>query len=161
MQEYDKNNTYMASVDDLKNLVSLSLDNDTLTFLLNNIVIPGIVYDVFKKTVVWMWNELKGKKINKICADGKTEDKEITFGLDVKCYRNNITMRLSGDFSTEDKNKCIDKAFEYLKEKREKSSINEYPSSTWLRYDNNLKSWYEVDMLSELQRKTNKKYKSK
>lgn len=159
IEEYDKSKIPMMSYGDLENIVSIVINSSTLQFLLNNIVLPGIAYDIFKKLIIWIWNNVKGKKITKLYSGGKIEEEEVSFGLKIQCDKNNITMRLSGEYCDEDKNKCIDKAFDYLKDAQEKSEINERPSRTWLRYDNNVKSWYEVDMFSELQRKTNKKSK--
>ena len=159
--EDDKSNIPMMSYEDLENIISIVINSSTLQFLLNNIVLTGIAYDIFKKSIIWIWDNLKGKKITKLYSGGKIEEKEVSFGLKINCDKNNITMRLSGDYSDEDKNKCIDKAFDYLKENQEKSLVNDKPTRTWVKYDNNIKSWCEVDILSELQRKINKKDKNK
>lgn len=161
IEEYDKSKILMMSYGGLEDIVSIVINSSTLQFLLNSIVLPGIAYDIFKKSIIWIWNNVKGKKITKLYSGGKIEEEEVSFGLKIQCNKNNITMSLSGDYCDEDKNKCIDKAFDYLKDTQEKSAINDSTSRTWLRYDNNVKSWYEVDMLRELQRKTKKKEKSK
>lgn len=159
--EYDKSNIPMMSYEDLENIISIVINSSTLHFLLNNIVLTGIAYDIFKKSIIWIWDNLKGKKITKLYSGGKIEEKEVSFGLKIQCDKNNITMRLSGDYSDEDKNKCIDRAFDYLKDKQEKSSVNDKPSRTWVRYDYNTKNWYEVDILKEMHKTTKEKEKSK
>lgn len=62
-----------------------------------------------------MWNSLTGRKITIIYVNGEKEEKDATFGLDVKIDENtSINLRLSGDVSDELKSKCIDKAFELV-----------------------------------------------
>lgn len=150
--ECDKSNIPMASADDIFNMVSLVIGNPAFQNLFNSVVIPGIKYDLLKLLIIWMWNSLKGKTLKKLYANGKLEEEDITFGLDIQLDKNRITMKLSGDVSDEDKNKCIDKAFEFLKDKHNNLSLNDRTSTTVARYDYEKEKWNEVDIYDEVKR---------
>lgn len=158
IREYDKNNKYMASADDIMNMISIVINNPSLQYLIAGVVLPGMYYDAFKAAVIWMWKSVKGKTINVAYANGYIEQKGVTFGFDIKCGNDNISLKLSGDVSDEDKSVCIDKAFEMLQDRIKdtpKPSLN-HGRNLIGEYNQENQEWNLEDLYEIVKRKIQK-----
>lgn len=148
---YDKSMVPMASFDDLKSVILMAINNEIVWGYINGILSCGI-YDVLKKVVIDIWKKLNGKTYNKIYPSGKVEEKNATFGISMnvneKC---NIDFKLSGDIPDELKEKCLDKAFELIKDLNEKEFKNNFYSN-YAKYDIQKQEWVLVDIKQEIEK---------
>ena len=152
--ERDKTSQVMAFMDEFTNQVSLWLSNSLIqAYFLG--LIANSTYDVLKKAIIWMWNSLPGKKLIKLQAGGRIEEKEPTFGLQIKIDKNTkIDFRLTGDVSDELKSKCIDKAFETMNTISrgiERKHIDWFASYSWESHQ-----WIIVNVAEEIYKRLQK-----
>ena len=147
LMEYDKTNKPMNSLEDFTNEVSLIISDPIVQSIIMNLI-NNASYDVLKSTIIWMWNSLIGKKITKVTSGGKCDAKEATFGLSLYIEnQNKIDLRLSGDISDTDKEKCIDRAFEFIKD----SSLKIPPhGNNFAKYDYEKEEWILIDIVEEI-----------
>lgn len=155
LMEYDKSYVFMACLEDFTNQVNLIISSPIIQSITMGLM-TNVSYDLLKGTIIWMWNSLIGKEITKVRANGNCEVKEVTFGFSVSIDKvTHLDFRLSGDVSQEDKNKCIDKAFEFLKNPSKK--ISPY-GHDFAKYDYEKEEWILID-INEERRKVAEKQK--
>ena len=147
LMEYDKTNKPMNSLEDFINQVNLIISDHIVQSIIMGLI-TNASYDVLKSTLIWMWNSLIGKKITKVTSDGKCDVKEATFGFSLYVdNQNKIDFRLSGDISDTDKDKCIEKAFELLKDSSLKICSHGY---NFAKYDYEKEEWILIDVFEEI-----------
>lgn len=147
LMEYDKTNKPMNSLEDFTNQVNLIISDPIVQSIIMNII-TNASYDILKSTIIWMWNSLMGKQLTKVTSGGKCDAKEATFGLSIYIENHNkIDFRLSGDISDADKEKCIEKAFELIKD----SSLKISPyGHNFAKYDYEKDEWILIDIVKEI-----------
>lgn len=112
--ERDISNQIMMFMDDFTNQISLIVSNPLVQAYLLGLM-TNASYEVLKKSIIWMWNSSVGKKLTKLHMGGGQEEKEATFGMQIKIDNWTKTdFRLSANVSDEQKSISIDKAFEIL-----------------------------------------------
>ncbi len=147
--EYDKSYIPMACLEDFTNQVSLMISSPIVQTITSGII-TNTSYDLLKGTIIWMWNSLSGKKLTRVTSNGSCESKEVTFGFSVSINKEmNLDFRLSGNVSEEDKSKCIDKAFEILKERTRQISSNKLD---FAKYDQDKKQWILFNTNEEIRK---------
>lgn len=153
--EYDKSYVPMACLEDFTNQVNLMISSPIVQSITMGLM-TNASYNLLKGAIIWMWNSLIGKEIAKVRANGNCDVKEATFGFSASIdNETKIDFRLSGDISDEDKNKCIEKAFELLKDSQKK--ISPY-GSDFAKYDYEKEEWILID-INEERRKVVQKQK--
>ena len=147
LMEYDKTNKPMNSLEDFTNEVSLIISDPIVQSIIRELITEASCY-VLKSIIIWMWNSLIGKKITKVTSGGKSDTKEPTFGIRLYIEnQNKIDLRLSGDISDTDKEKCIDRAFEFIKD----SSLKISPyGHNFAKYDYEKEEWILIDIVEEI-----------
>lgn len=159
MITYDKTGQINASSQDFINMFCFIF---TVSFVQN--ILTNGAYDVLKSLMIWIWNSISDKKLHFISAR-KILEKDITFGLEINFNKKRkLTIRLTGDVTDDQKNECIDKAFELIQnqmnlENNNESSINNSPfGKEFFATYNYEKQQYEVkDAFEELYNKHCKK----
>lgn len=146
LMEYDKSYVAMACLEDFTNQVNLMISSPIVKAIMMGLM-TNVSYDLLKRTIIWMWNSLIGKEITKVRSNGSCEVKEATFGFSASIDKvTQIDFRLSGDISDEDKNKCIEKAFDILKDSSKK--ISPY-GLNFAKYDHEKEEWILIDIHEE------------
>ena len=108
------------------------------------------IYDILKSNIIWVWNSLKGKKLNKI-TPGKVEEQEATFSVYVELdEKRKIDFKMAGNLSDEQKNRCIDQMFEFIKTIPPQNDIFYFEIAT---YDIESCKWSLVNIREEIIKK--------
>lgn len=156
--ERDKSNKLMAFMDEFTNQVSLVISNPLfIAYILG--LLTSASYDVMKSTIVWIWNSVQGKQITKFRMGGKQEEKEATFGIQVRVDANTkIDFRLSGDVSDELKSKCIDRAFGMMN--KVQKGKEHRPIDWFAHYSWDEDEWVFVNVIEEINKRLMSKEKS-
>ena len=153
LMEYDKSYVVMACLEDFTNQVNLMISSPIVQSITLGLM-TNTSYDLLKCTIIWMWNSLIGKKLTKVKSNGNCESKEVTFGFSVSIDKEtHLDFRLSGYVSQEDKNKCIDKAFELLKNPPRK--ISPY-GLDFAKYDYEKEEWKLINVNEERRKSVEK-----
>ena len=141
----------MASFDDLTSIILMAINNEIVYQYINGILACGI-YDVLKKVIIDIWKKLNRKTYNKVYSSGKVEEKSATFGISMNVNEYcNIDFKLSGDIPDELKEKCLDNAFELIKDLNKKEFKNNY-FKNYAKYDIQKQEWVLVDIQKEIEK---------
>jgi len=153
--KHDKSKIIFNSLEDYTNKIILFLSSDIIqAYALG--LITNVTYDILKKLILKIINDIKGKNIT-LRSSSKIEEKEVTFGLKIKISEDNLLdLRLSGEFSEEIQSKIIDQAFEVMKNINQNIS-SEIRSDYFAHYDIRKERWN----LCNIQKELYKKYRAK
>ncbi|KHS58568.1 hypothetical protein QX51_02095 [Terrisporobacter othiniensis] len=150
--KFDESGIPMNSFyDELISAIVLAINNEIVMQYINGIL-GSAIYDVLKSFIIDTWKNLKGKHYHKIYSGGKAEEKEASFGIQMKVNKNcEINLKLSGDISDSLKEKCVDDAFELVKYMNKSESKSEY-SNIYAKYDVNKEKWVLIDIREEIEK---------
>lgn len=146
--KFDESGIPMNSFyDELISAIVLAINNEIVIQYINGIL-GCAIYDVLKSFIIDTWKNLKDKHYHKIYSGGKVEEKEASFGIKMKVNQNcEINLKLSGDISDSLKEKCLDDAFELVKDMNK----SEY-SNIYAKYDVNKEKWVLIDIREEIEK---------
>lgn len=116
----------------------------------------GIVYDVFKWSIIKIWKAVEGKLLTKREAGGKITEKDCTFGLSIDIAESiKAQCILPSSVKDEDKSECIDNLFDFLKNLKFKNN----EGMKYLKYEPNKRKWLTVDIHAEIKKLREQKLK--
>lgn len=112
--ESDMSNQVIMFMDEFTSQISLIISNPLFQAYVLGLM-TNASYEILKNSIIWMWKSTAGKKLTKLHMGGKQEEKEATFGIQIRIDNwTKIDFRLSDNVSDELKSESIDKAFKIL-----------------------------------------------
>ncbi|MDT0121640.1 hypothetical protein Q9R46_03240 [Paenibacillus sp. RRE4] len=116
----DKNGEVTASIDEFTNVYSF-LVNSPLAMSLMSGILVNVAWDSIKIVILRTFKKVKDKKYNKTTSNG-VEEKQITYGIEVKINNDHYNFKFNGISSDEAMFEAIDKIIPLLQSKQSLSS---------------------------------------
>jgi|GEM_PF-3273055 len=140
----DKNGEVTASIDEFSNIFSF-LVNSPLAMGLVSGILASATWESIKTVILRTFKKVKDKKCNKVTRKG-VEEKQITFGIEVKINNDHYNFNFNGISSDEAMSEALDKIIPLLQSKQSLSSETNHLSGSGVpnyiaTYDDVSKIW--------------------
>lgn len=139
----DKSNKTTASLEYFTNTISFFMNPSLLMGIVSG-VIASATWDSIKRTIAKSFEKIQNKKYNKVTRDS-TEEKSITFGIEMRINDDNYNFKFNGILSTEIVYEALDKIISLIKE--EKSTTKEERILTESKWSNYVATYDETTKL--------------
>lgn len=140
----DKNGEVTASINEFSNIFSF-LVNSPLAMGLVSGILASATWESMKIVILRTFKKVKDNKCNKVTRKG-VEEKQITFGVEVKINNDHYNFNFNGISSDEAMSEALDKIIPLLQSKQSLSSKINHLSGSGVpnyiaTYDNVSKIW--------------------
>lgn len=149
VREFDKEGEFVASIDELTNVISIILHYSLISSFIYSVA-PNAAWDAIKVITIQTWKKARGKKYKKV-QSGRIDEKNITFGVEVKLDNNNFNFKFEGIQSEEEANIALDKILTFLREQH-KSTVEDGRKAFIGTYNSNQKEWNVEDFIEILKK---------
>ncbi|WP_145146537.1 hypothetical protein [Paenibacillus xylanexedens] len=144
----DKSGQINASIDEFSNVFSFLVSSPLAMGLVSGII-ASATWDSIKIVILRTFKRVKNKKYNKITKNG-VEEKQITFGFEVKINDDHYNFKFNGISSDEAMREALDNIKSLLRSKKSLSSETNQLSGSGLpnyiaTYDEVSKIWIVRD----------------
>ncbi|WP_145050770.1 hypothetical protein [Paenibacillus xylanexedens] len=144
----DKSGQIYASIDEFSNVFSFLVSSSLAMGLVSGIL-ASATWDSIKTVILRTFKKVKNKKCNKITKNG-VEEKQITFGIEVKINDDHYNFKFNGISSDEAMREALDNIMSLLQNKQSLSSEINHLSGSGLpnyiaTYDEVSKIWIVRD----------------
>ncbi|AJE53057.1 hypothetical protein [Paenibacillus polymyxa] len=144
----DKSGQINASIDEFSNVFSFLVSSPLAMGLVSGIL-ASATWDSIKTVILRTFKKVKNKKCNKITKNG-VEEKQITFGIEVKINDDHYNFKFNGISSDEAMREALDNIMSLLQSKQSLSSEINHLSGSGLpnyiaTYDEVSKIWIVRD----------------
>lgn len=144
----DKSGQINASIDEFSNVFSFLVSSPLAMGLVSGII-ASATWDSIKTVILRTFKRVKNKKYNKITKNG-VEEKQITFGFEVKINDDHYNFKFNGISSDEAMREALDNIMSLLQSKQSLSSETNHLSGSGLpnyiaTYDEISKIWIVRD----------------
>ncbi|QDY83518.1 hypothetical protein FQU75_08890 [Paenibacillus polymyxa] len=145
----DKSGQINASIDEFSNVFSFLVSSPLAMGLVSGIL-ASATWDSIKTVILRTFKKVKNKKCNKITKNG-VEEKQITFGIEVKINDDHYNFKFNGISSDEAMREALDNIMSLLQSKQSLSSEINHLSGSGLpnyiaTYDEVSKIWIVRDI---------------
>ncbi|WP_027086822.1 hypothetical protein [Cohnella panacarvi] len=112
-QSRDRNGRITASIEDFTNVYTYIVTSSLALGLVSG-VITNATWDSIKFVLSYTFKKIRGKKYSKVTRNG-AEEKEVTFGIEVKINNDHYSFSFNGISSDETFLEATDKILHFLK----------------------------------------------
>lgn len=146
LMEYDQTDIPMACLDLFTSQINLNL-SEALTQAIIYGIITNTIYDILKTAILSMWNNLKGKTLNKL-QGGVIKEEKVSLSVKTKFKDSIVNFRLPEEIPNQQKQQCINELFEFAKEVQPTTR----PSSQYAIYDLQASRWKIINISEEIKK---------